>query len=258
MQNKSQNIIKIATWNISGGVSKETDENIYFDQEKSSEIDETFLNGISRIINEENIDIICFQEIITTERIHYIDKITENTNLKNSCSFELSDCNLVKDTDAGIAILSKYPINESSSKLFTNPKLSKTTSSGAVYETYDKGCLVASVQIDHKDINIITNHGFPFRRFDSTPEAHMEIFAEFYDIIRDYNDVVVTGDFNAENIMKLLPNADEKLTELFGEITTTDGKKFDGILIDKKFKMIDKKLIKSMSDHFLCIATIEI
>jgi len=258
MTEKTINRIKIATWNISGGVSKETDENVYFDQEKSSEIDESFLNEISRIINEENIDIICFQEIITTERIHYIDKIVEKTNLKNSCSFELSDCNLVKDTNAGIAILSKYPINESSSKLFTNPKLSKTTSSGAIYGTYDKGCLVANIQAGDMVINVITNHGFPFRRFDSTPEAHMDIFAEFYDIIRDYDDMVVTGDFNAENIMKLLPNADEKLTGLFGEVTTTDGKKFDNILIDKKFKMVDKKLVKSTSDHFLCIATIEI
>lgn len=258
MTENTINRVKIATWNISGGVSKETDENIYFDQEKSSEIDETFLNDISRIINEEKIDIICFQEIITTERIHYIDKIVEKTNLKNSCSFELSECNLVKDANAGIAILSKYPINESSSKLFTNPKLSKTTSSGVTCSTYDKGCLVANIQAGDKSINVITNHGFPFRRFDSAPEANIDIFAEFYDIIRDYNEVVVTGDFNAENIMKLLPNANERLAELFGEVTTTDGKRFDNILIDKKFKMIDKKLIKSKSDHFLCIATIKI
>jgi len=258
MQIKSQNNLKIATWNISGGVLKETDEDKYFDQEKSSEIDETFLNEISKIINEENLDIICFQEIITTERIHYIDKIAENTQLKNVCFIELSECNLVKDTNAGIAILSRYFINESKSKLFKNPKLSKTTSSGAIYGTYDKGFLVANIQVNDRNINVITNHGFPFRRFDSTPEEHMDIFAEFYDTISGYDDVVVTGDFNAENIMKLLPNADGKLTELFGEITTTDGKKFDDILIDKKFKMIDKKLIQSMSDHFLCIATIKI
>jgi endonuclease/exonuclease/phosphatase family metal-dependent hydrolase len=254
----TKNTIKIATWNISGGVSKETDENLYFDQEKSSEIDETFLNDISKIINEEKIDIICFQDIITTKRIQYIDKLVKNTNLKNSCFFELSDCNLVKDTMAGIAILSKYKINESNNQLFINPKLSKTTSSGAVYGTYDKGCLTANIQVGDKTINVITNHGFPFRRFDSTPEAHMDIFADFYKTICNYKDVIVTGDFNAENIMKLLPNAEEKLTELFGEITTTDGKKFDNILIDKKFKMIDKKLVKSVSDHFMCIATIEI
>jgi|GEM_PF-1953434 len=258
MQIESQTKLKIATWNLSGGVSKETDEDKYFDQEKSLEIDETFLNEISRLINDENIDIVCFQEIITTERIHYIDKIAKNTQLKNVCFFELSECNLIKDTNAGIAILSRFLINKSISKLFKNPILSKTTSSGAIYGTYDKGCLAANIQVGDRAINVITNHGFPFRRFDSTPEEHIDIFEEFNDIIRGYDNVVVTGDFNAENIMKLLPNSNEKLDEIFGEITTTDGKKFDNILIDKKFKMLDKKLIESMSDHFLCVANIKI
>ncbi|HAN09811.1 MAG TPA: hypothetical protein DCP90_04275 [Clostridiales bacterium] len=252
------NNITIATWNISGGVSKDVSEENYFDQEKSSEIDESFLKQIIKLINKKYIDIICFQEIITTERINYINKICDNTKLKYKSILELSECNLVQNTDCGIAILSKYPINKDKSIVFTNPKLAKTTSTGATYYTYDKGAIMANISIGDKEINIITNHGFPFRRFNCIPENHLNIYEEFSNFINQYENVIITGDFNAENIKTLMPNITKRVNELFGEITTTDGKRFDNILIDRKFKMINKEIIELLSDHFLCITNINI
>lgn len=250
--------IKIATWNISGGVLSDVSENGYFDQEKKKRIDESFLNEIIEIINEEKIDIISFQEIITTEDINYINKIKNNTNLKYSCYFELSECNLVKDTNCGIAILSKYPIIDIKKYKFKNPKLSKITSTGKVYFTYDKGCLLAKLLIDNREVCIITNHGFPFRRFNSTPEENIEVFRQFEEYILKFNNSIVTGDFNAENILELMPKLKITKDIVFDEITTSDGKKFDNIIIDKSIKCINKKIIKSLSDHYLCIAIIEI
>lgn len=250
--------LKIATWNISGGVSKDVSVEEYFDQDKSQEIDKTFLNEIIKIIKEKEIDIISFQEIITTMSIKYIETIAEKTDLKNYRYFELSDCNLVENTKCGIVIMSKYSIIDDSKLLFTNPKLSKTTKTGSTYYTYDKGCLEVSVNVLGKQINVITNHGFPFRRFESDPIKHLNIFKEFSDFILKYNNVIITGDFNAENVIELMPEINNKVSNTFGEVTTIDGKKFDDILLDKKFKIIDKELIHSLSDHFLCIVKIDI
>jgi len=250
--------LKIATWNISSGISNDYNDETFFDQGKSSEINETFLNEIIRIVKNEELDIICFQEIITTERINYINKIMKFTNLKYECHFELSECHLVDNTDCGISILSKFPIIEIEKLMFTNPKLSKTTKTGATYYTYDKGCLLAKIMIGDTYVNVITNHGFPFRRFDSKPQEHLNIFNELKQFISRYENVIATGDFNAENVTSFMPDIEHKVKSLFDEVTTTDGKKYDNILIDKKYNMIDKKIIKSMSDHYLCISTIEI
>lgn len=250
--------LNIATWNISGGVSKEVSVEEYFDQDKSKKIDKTFLNEIVKIINEKKIDIMGFQEIITTESIKYIENIAEKTDLKNYRYFELSDCNLVENTKCGIVIMSKYSIIDDSKLLFTNPKLSKTTKTGSTYYTYDKGCLEVSLDVFGKQINFITNHGFPFRRFESEPIKHLDIFKEFSNFILKYDNVIITGDFNAENVVELMPDINNKIINTFGEVTTIDGKKFDDILIDKKFTMIDKELVHSLSDHFLCIVKIDI
>ena len=135
--------LKIATYNISGGFYQDDQSVDFFDKEKANGIDLRLLNDIVKIINDEDIDIICFQEIITTESINYINMLMEKTNLKHESHFELSPCHIVKDTDCGVAILSKYPITGSIKKMFTNPKLAKTTSSGNTYYTFDKGLLVS-------------------------------------------------------------------------------------------------------------------
>lgn len=245
--------LKIATFNISGGFYCGDETQEYLDREAAASVDNRLLNEIIENINKEDIDIICFQEIITTKEIEYIDTIVNNTNLKYHESYELSPCNLVKDTDCGLAILSKYPITKTIKKLFTNPKLSKTTSSGNTYYTYDKGYLVVSIDVDEKELNILTHHGFPFRRFNSSPEQNPLTFLEFDNVINNLRPNVITGDFNAENFMDLMPKTNNSYQRIINEVTTVDGKKFDDILILKDKSSKSQKIIKLLSDHFLIV-----
>ena len=196
--------LKIASYNVSGGFYIGDESTEYLDREASDKIDNRLLTDLIEIINKENIDVLCLQEVITTERIKYIDQIKESTNLKYSESFELSPCNLVKDTDCGLAILSKYPLSNTQKQIFTNPKLAKTTSSGNTYYTYDKGCLYTTIKLKEEKITILTHHGFPYRRFNSTPEANPNIFLEFDEIVKNNNIDVITGDFNADNFEELM------------------------------------------------------
>ncbi len=249
--------LKIATFNISGGFYCGDESQEYLDREAATSVDNRLLNEIIDNINQENIDIICFQEIITTQEIKYIETIRNNTQLKYYESYELSPCNLVKDTDCGLAILSKYPITNSIKDIFTNPKLSKTTSSGNTYYTYDKGYLIASIDINGKELNILTHHGFPFRRFNSSPEKNPSVFQEFDNVINNHKPYIVTGDFNAEDFMDMMPQTSKAYKRLINEITTVDDKKFDDILIPQNALYNSKKTVKLLSDHFLIIVELK-
>lgn len=244
--------LNIASFNISGGFYKPDSNVDYLDRKKSDDMDPKLLNDIIRIINEEDIDIICFQEIITTKRFRYIQTILEKTPLKFEDHFELSPCNLVKDANCGIAILSKYPIISSLKKLFTNPKISKNTASGNTFYTYDKGLLMASVDMKEKNISILTHHGFPFRRFNSKPENHKEIFIEFDNYIKELTPDIITGDFNNENFIDMMPYTKEKYKKTINEVTTDDGMKYDNILVKPDIEY-SSKILKSFSDHFIII-----
>jgi endonuclease/exonuclease/phosphatase family metal-dependent hydrolase len=214
------------------------------------------LNQIIETINNENIDIVCFQEIITTASVAYIQKIAEATHLKHFEAYELSPCNLVENTNCGVAIMSRFPIDNSVKGMFPNPRLSKTTSSGNTYYTFDKGYICSTINVNGNKLKVFTHHGFPFRRFNSTPEANLPVFEHFNNVLISENPDIVTGDFNAESFMELINILSQEYQKTTNEVTTVDGKKFDNVLI-KKDKNFSSKLKKLLSDHYIVITTIE-
>lgn len=156
-----------------------------------------------------------------------------------------------------MAILSKYPIKNSVKKLFTNPMLLKTTSSGNTYYTFDKGFILSNVDCGGTNICILTHQGFPYRRFNSTPEKNKNIFDEFDNQIKKLNPNIITGDFNSENFMTMMSFTNEHYNKTINDITTLDGMKFDNILINKHIAY-KSKLIKSLSDHYMVITEINL
>jgi len=255
MKNKGN--FKIASFNVSGGFYIGNEDNEYLDREAVEFVDNKLLEQIINIINNEQLDVICFQEIITTERIKYIQKIVEKTQLKFYDLFELSECNIVKNTNCGLAILSKYPMECIIKENFPNPKLSKKTSCGNTYYTYDKGYMINEIEIYDKKLKILTHHGFPYRRFNSAPENNKEVFEFFDNVIEKYNPNIITGDFNAENFMSLMNKTSDKYKRTINSITTVDGKMFDDILLPLEVKY-QSKTIKLLSDHYIIINEIEI
>ncbi len=242
--------MKIASINVSGGFYVGNEDQEYLDREAAEKIDDRLLMQIIELINAESPDVVCFQEIITTEDINYIGRIIDNTDLKYSETYELSPCNIVKDTNCGLAILSRTEMKNVIKGLFPNPKIAKTTASGNTYYTYDKGYLICEVGSK----KILTHHGFPFGRFDSSAKEHPEVFKAFEEVIKQNDVDVVTGDFNTEDFMELLDLPDYVRTIDGG--TKDGGWKLDDILVKKgvKFK---SKTIKTLSDHYAIITEIE-
>ena len=252
---KNEINFKIASFNISGGFYIGNEDVEYLDRNAVDSVDNKLMEQIIDIINSEKFDIICFQEIITTESIKYIKTIADNTDLKFYDFYELSECNIVKNTNCGLAMLSKYPINCIKKELFPNPHLSKTTSSGNTYYTYDKGYMIVEIEKQDKKLRILTHHGFPYRRFNSCPENNKQVFDFFDNIIEEYSPDIITGDFNAENFMSLMQKTSKKYKRTINSITTVDGKMFDDILILNKTNY-KSKIVKLLSDHFIIIDVI--
>ena len=244
--------LRVASFNISGGYYIGDEDNEFLDRESVSTVDNRLQKQIIDIINDENIDVICFQEIITTEEIKYIYAIADKTNLKYYDYYELSPNKIVENTNAGVAIFSKSPLKSLKKELFPNPKLSKTTSLGNTYYTYDRGYLLSEIEINNRKISIIGHHVFPFRRFNSTPENNFQVYKFFDDVIVNNNVDIVMGDFNAEDFMTLMPKTNSLYKRTIDEITTVDNMRFDDILVHKDIDS-SKKLIKSLSDHFVVI-----
>lgn len=249
--------LKIATYNISSGFFKEDNSVDFFDKEKTNNIDLSLLNDIIKTINNEDIDVICFQEIITTESINYIKLIMDKTSLKYEEHYELSPCHIVLNTNCGIAILSKYPLDNSIKELFTNPNISKTTSSGKTYYSFDKGILISRINANNSYLNILTHHGFPFKKFNLIPEDNINTFTEFDNYIKKYKPDIITGDFNSENFIDIMPYTRDNYIKTVDEVTTTEGMKYDNILLKNNINKYSTSVIKSLSDHFIVINEIE-
>lgn len=249
--------LKIASYNISGGFYNKNDKVEYLDKEKVENIDYKMLQQIIEIINKEDIDVICFQEIITTERIQYIQSISNKTKLKYYEYFEMSESNIIKNTNCGIAILSKYPIKLVKKELFPNPGLTKTTKSGNTYYIYDKGYMMAKLNVNGKEIKLLTHHGFPYHVFNSTPEENIQVFNFFDSVIEKYNPDIIAGDFNAENFLFLIPKTNNNYYRTIDNITTINKKKIDDILLKKDSKYTSN-ILQLLSDHYMIITTYDL
>jgi len=250
-----ENSLRIANYNVSGGFYIGDESTEYLDREAVDSIDNKLQNQIINTINDEQIDIICFQEIITTKEVGYLKAISDKTALKFYDYFELSECNIVKDTMCGIAGFSKYPLKCLKKELFPNPRLAKTTSSGNTYYTFDKGYMLCEIEKENDKVTVLTHHGFPYRRFDSTPEENPLVFSFFDNVIMDNNPDIVTGDFNADDFMGLMEKTNEKYQRTINAATKLDGKKFDDILV-RKGVAYSSKIIQLLSDHFMIVDTI--
>ena len=143
-----------------------------------------------------------------------------------------------------------------SKEIFPNPRLAKTTNSGNTYYTFDKGYMICEIEYMDKTIRVLTHQGFPFRRFNSTPESNPKVFDFFDEQILKYNPDVITGDFNAEDFMALMPNTKKEYIRTINDVTTVDNMKFDDILV-KKDANYSTGIVKLLSDHYAVINDID-
>ena len=122
---------------------------------------------------------------------------------------------------------------------------------------YDKGYMIVDLTIEGKNIKLLNIHGFPYGTFDSTAEDNMQVFEFFDDVIERDNPDIITGDFNVEDMMSLMPKTNSNYIRTIDRETTVEGRKLDDILLHNDVKY-SSNVLKLLSDHFMVITTIEL
>ncbi len=256
--------MKIATWNVGecAGLTCNLD-----DQETVTTVSQDYLNEVISKINQNSFDIVCFQEypvyIDGEEKLSH--QITTQTNLKHYYAYDTYDSYLFHGGRGGVAIFSKYALQNVESTMFYNPDMTKTSSTGEVYHSFDKGIIKAEVETGGKTYTIITGHAMAFAPFDKTEFDFPESYRPLEQLINQNStkNLIVLGDFNTESIFELMPDIRHLVKDIVKNPTTKNyyenrGEvQMDYILINKNIKVLNTYKIDNFSDHYIIGANLE-
>ena len=260
--------IVIATWNLSECISAQWDINKGICHNGREKMNEVFVDIVEQI-NAHDIDIICFQEFpvdIMGEQI-LINLIRSNTKLKHYYAAATCPSFLFQGGHIGISIFSKEEILHTDLSYFSNPNLTKTSATGKVYKSFDKGIISAAFKYHNKAFFIITGHAIGFSPFgvsaESYPESYMPLLDKVKELYNQNNQIIVIGDFNTEHLLELLPELKNYVTNIDTGKTTPaglmegtyypDGRKLDYFLTTQHISVRHINKIANFSDHYLCI-----
>lgn len=205
---------------------------------------------IANFINEEDIDIVCFEEaVISFDKLEPIGNyIKTHTNLKYVEEYELSDSHINLGAKMGVVVCSKYELTLDRKIMMTNPGLVKKIDEEKTFYSHDKGFVVLDVQ----GIKLVCGHCLPFHVFDRDSKDYLEIFYEvdskFIELYGLNNKFILCGDFNYNDIDVLFPKMTNVLSEAVKGYTKKD-KQLDHFLVSDSIEVIDKKIIDNISDH---------
>ena len=249
--------MKIATWNVNECVGITCD----LDNQKIGEINKNNMGEIIKKINEYDFDVVCFQEypVLINGKDVLTEQITEQTSLKYNYVYDTYESYLFNGGSVGVAIFSKYKLDNKYRTLFGNPNMTKVGSNGTVYHSFDKAILKVNVSVNKKDYTIITGHAMAFAPFGKTEFDYPESYKPLEKLIYDNLDsnLIVLGDFNSEKVFALMPTIKGKVKDVVDEPTTKDyyekrGEvQMDYIFINENIKLINKYKIDNFSDHYI-------
>ena len=256
--------MKIATWNVNEciGITCDLDN-----QETRDKININNINEIISIINDNDFDIIAFQEYPTyvSENLSLTDEIISKTNLKYFVDNTTYDSFLFKGGKVGVAIFSKYEIIESTISLFGNPHMVKVGKDGSINRSFDKGIIKITINKDGDNYSFITGHAMAFAPFGKTEFDYPESYKPLEELINSSlgEKLVVLGDFNTEELFKIIPSISGELYDTVDFTTTKDYYEkrgevhMDYILINNFFKKVKSYKIDNYSDHYVVVSEVD-
>lgn len=264
-----RNII-IGTWNISECVCSQWDIHTGISIDQRPDDTQKCCEEIVNLIKLYNVDIMCFQEfpISVDNSAAIVDYVTHHTELKYYYGVDTYPTFLLQNGRAGIAIFSKLEILSSSFSPFINPNITKMSKSGKLYYTFDKGLITAKFKYNERPFYLVTGHAISFTPFDLIAEDFPESFAEIMNCVVSLNPkenhVIVTGDFNTDNLFGILPELKHLVEDKLEGATTvsgvmegshyTEGRKLDYFLVSPSVNVTRTEKVSNFSDHYLCIS----
>lgn len=244
--------IRFATLNIGGGVP-------YNCTPESQDCMFNAVNYVSRLISDNDLDVVCFQEILMAddENKSMSSLIASECGLKFYRELMLSDSHIVKGRKMGVSIVSRFPINFSEAFMLENPHLTKIVKPGIIYKSHEKGFLISILQTDMSEICCVTGHCLPFHAFDQDVMAFKYIYKALEEKLIMLNDemknVIIGADFNTAKLNQLMPEVFRRYRSLVDMPTRPNGRRDDYIICDRNTEA-EFHMIETCFDHFGCIA----
>lgn len=238
--------MRLATWNIGSALGQDIYKNIEY---------------IVQYIEKNAIDVLCLQEVVTSGiSISFIDELQKRLSFKYSTFYELSSAHLDDSTMMGIAILSRYSIEESFEIKLTNPNI-VFNENGKEIRSDDKGFLVTEILYKGKKIKVVTGHMLPFHSLGSDSKKYRCLYEEMYSKVKIFCKgfpFVLCGDFNTSKFETLVKEISDEMLNVFREATRYNGSQNDYIFISKEWLCKSYRVDMNEYDHFLCVCEIEL
>lgn len=156
--------------------------------------------AIINLLNREQPDIVCLQEVISTEQtgkiLQSLEEILEKSPYKYSYYSPLAEFRFMHSTARrGNAILSKYPLVDTG--IFWTHGEFQPDFDYSIGWNQARGVAYATVQTPEGDIHILTTHGYHVREHKNGNEETLKACKQIAEYIsRTAGRLVLTGDFN--------------------------------------------------------------
>lgn len=238
--------MRLATWNIGSAVRNIEDS----------------IEQIKESVERNSIDIICFQEAITSgDNGKFLETVKNELGYEYLSYFELSSAHIDETTMMGVAILSRYQIIDYQRILLSNPHLEIQKGDNIIYSD-DKGFLCVEIIYKGKNIRVLTGHMLPFHSFGSDSALHKDVYVEMYSKIKPYCKgipSIICGDFNSSKLTSIIPDLSIDFQNTFIKPTRYNGNQNDYIFASTDWD-VENNHIEALAtfDHFLCIVEVDL
>lgn len=247
--------IRVATWNIAGG--RQIKSLDLFDYESEN------IEYFSKELEKVNPDVVCIQEDHIRERKSVARQIANLIGFKNFCVVSMSPSHIDKECFLGMAVLSKNKFRNCKSICLPYPEFKLLWKDGSEANKHHKYLQITNVD----GLWIINFFTLPIQLwgYDYDRDVGKDYALKIEELLLNLKKpLIICGDFNHNEPIKIYPKfaTEYKLTDALPKMITrpTLNGNFenpDHILYSDEFRCLEAKVVKTNTDHYLCVAELE-
>jgi hypothetical protein len=253
------NALSVGTWNIGSGILGESHQKNAAAQ----------LEYHVALLGKARPDVLSLQECheFSDGRAGQAEEIAKGIGAQWHHAWAISDSHLDPTAKLSLGVLSKYRMSQVRTVKFKNPGLSSRGPGGEPWTMFDKGYMVAEIELPDATVRVVNAHSFPFHYFGAS--AHEPRFSSLWGQLAEdllalaaSGPTIVTIDLNYEPVGDLLGRIFEGqvFCDALGRIPTTPkGVQQDYILYTgSNVDLVDVSVVGTQADHHYCQALFEV